>query len=306
MNPLTPYNIHTGGTLSNGIIRDAQTNDVPVFNTTDSAWHNEPSTSLDVTVKSTGTGLFTSGLGDSASPLIFQPIQISTDKAASGATLPITSVHGFGTTASPLYYQWTGMTQPGDMLYWSSDTAGPDVVSTGGPTAVGQVLTVNTSGLPEFILPNSELFNAYVFPDATHGSVSAVSGVWTPLNGTNGTPVFPYQTGNLIAANTLKFTAPSPGSYRLVGNVTVQPASAGTFGNSNVTLGFDYNNSGNPQSNGAITAYVLPQGGSAPNVTLQVVWERPFNLNDTAQLYIWQNSSSNINCNCNWMSAVKN
>lgn len=304
MNPLTPYNIHTGGTLSNGLIRDPQTNDVPVFNSEDSAWHNLPSTSLDVAVKTSGTGLYTSGVGDTASPLIFSPIQIAADKSASGATLSITSLHGTGSSTTPLYYEWTGMTQAGDMIYWGNDTIGPQVVSTGGSSNEGFVLTVNTSGLPEFIQPNEEAFNAYVFPDSGNANVTVASGTWTALNGTNAAKPFPYKTGGLIAADTLKFTAPKQGTYRLVASITIQSGSTGTFGTSFVAPGFDYNNSGNPSTSGTVIQHVMTQGAGTPSLTLQIYWERAFNTSDTAQFYVIQNTSTSLTANCNWMSAV--
>lgn len=75
MNFLEPGVLHTGGTLSNCFIRDAKNGQVIVFSDedTEGVWINEDSTLLDVTVKTQGTGLYQSGHGSTADPMIFQP-----------------------------------------------------------------------------------------------------------------------------------------------------------------------------------------------------------------------------------------
>lgn len=276
---LAPPLTHSGGFLANCIIQSADDSQVPVFHKDKGAWQNEYSTSLDVEVK------------------------LTKDQTADGTIISgLQSIQGNGSTEDPLFFKWSTLTQPGDMIYNGLDDSGPAAVSTGGAGSKGKVLTVNTLGIPSWQLLPSEQYSAYVFPDAAHQTVTVpFNSTWTAMNGTNDAKPYPYATGGLIDPDTLKFTAPFDGTYRLIASFQLVGGSfTGQFG-----AGFDYN--------GGANAYPT-NGGQCVQVSVgntvyfgEMIWERPFKAGDTAQFYMLIQSGSigSATCLTNFMSAVK-
>lgn len=316
-------NIHSGGTLANCVIRNADDGDVIVFHESVGAWENEPSIDLNVAVQSSGSGLFVSGNGTSGTPLLFNPIQssgtglftggvgttgsplnfhvftLSNDDWNGGTVGPTNTLVGSGTVASPLHLLWP-FSADGDMLWWSS-SAGLSSLSTGGTGSAGKILTVQSNGEPNWSVPISESLNGFVFPDSGSATVTVNPSTWTSLSGNNGSQAFPYNLGGLFTNNTLLVTIPSNGIYSIKASVFINTVTGAVIGTPIASIGFTINGV-TPNNSYAISSnYISASSG----YHLQVTYERAFHATDSIQLQVFQTGGTTCQMSCDWMQANK-
>lgn len=287
-----------GGYLSNVRIASAQDKQVVRYESSSNFWINDNLNDI-VALAINGTGLYASGNGSAASPLTFDPIQVASLDDSGGAGQK--TLIGDGVTGTPLQIQWP-YTTLGDIVYWNPSTPAIVRLGTGGSGNSGYVLTVNGSGIPQWLNTTPNISNSgYVFPDASHANTSINPNSWTNLNGGNSSPSYPYATGGIFSTGTLQATIPATGWYEFKASVKMQTITGATLGAVQSSTGFNLNGSTPDLTGGVSTVYI---GGGSNGLDVIVVWERHFTINDVIVLQGWENGGAAQTMSCNFMSCV--